>query len=181
MMFEDLGRKALKALDSQNITNILTALKQLEERGSRSDVLRVFDKLIDALNSKTASWTRDGIILCLRTHANDDPQVMDKVVPWAVTTLGINGGQATDYIQRAEAAHLVGYLKRLSERPSELHRLANKLLELANDSNEQGEVRKRCIQALGRINYTTALSTLRQLDNSTTDPELSLTLKEAIE
>jgi HEAT repeat protein len=74
-----------------------------------------------------------------------------------------------DHITRAEAAHLIGYLEGLENRGSDFRNLGNKLLELAKDSNDDVEVRSRCIQALGRINYTEALAGLKGLTNESLD------------
>ncbi len=180
-MHENLGNNALRALESGQVARILPTLDALKRRGSTAEVLGMFDSLTGNLSTSQNRFVRDAIVLCLRTHANNNQELLNKAITWADTTLRVPRESVVDHITRAEAAHLIGYLKDLDQRPSDFRKLGDKLLELAVDPNEEFMVRDRCIQALGRILYIAAWTGLNNLKNSLTDETILQTLSDAID
>jgi hypothetical protein len=148
---------------------------------SMVQVLDMFDQLTANLTRTKDPGVRDAVVLCLKTHANKNPEIMDKAITWADRTLSVPRESVGDHIQRAEAAHLIGYLKVFEQRGADCKSLGDKLLELAKDSTEEVEVRRRCIQSLGRINCTAAWKALNGLCNSLTDETLLRELNTAIQ
>lgn len=170
-MYEQLGHQAQTALESGDMVKIISALKSLRQRGCAAEVLGIFDSLTGNLITSQNGFVRDPIVLCLTTHANKNTEILNRAITWADTALSAPRESVSDHIQGAEAAHLIGYLKDLKNRGSDFHNLGNKLLELAKDSNEHVEVRTRCVQALGRIDYTEALGGLKGLTSESLDNE----------
>lgn len=149
-----------RILTGDNSISQFTTLNEL--RFDRSDLVEKLFTEISELTTSNNPLVRNGVVLCLGTHASHSDLVLGYIINWGDQVF--THSYEFQPSERAELIHTLGYIENPQEKLGDRYEdFGGMLMAIAENPDEDTIVRSRAAQTLGRLEFQPAKDLLTTL------------------